>query len=207
MKHLFAILAILTFCLPAQAQHYDPEHRHSIEISTGLPPVHGLLLGSGDNARMYGGFDEKTHLRSCFNLGYTYTINEKWDFNFVLDAVAQFYTQTYYPKVSDTYTLPDGTVIEQKVFDFRADPISIKHGSRWWVSYNFDFRWKWYRSDTVRLYTAFGLGYVPGCPFSPVLPYIAPVGINWGARHFYGIAELNASPAASIILIGAGYRF
>lgn len=205
MKQFIAILFLLAFCVPCPAQHFDAAHRHSIEFSSGLPPFHGLLLGSSNNARMYQGFREKTHLRPCFNLGYTYVMNEKWDFNFVLDAVAQFYTQTYYPKLE---TSPeDGGPVDIGGFDYDAAPISTKNGSRWWVSYNFDFRWKWYRNDSVRLYTAFGLGYVPGCPITPVLPYIAPIGINFGRSHLYGIAELNASPAASIILAGVGYRF
>ena len=204
MKRYFAILAVLVCCLPCNAQQFDPEHRHSIEISTGLPPFHGLLLGAGNYERISRGFEETTHLRPCINLGYTYAINEKWDFNFVLDAVAQIYTQSYYPSKGISFSEGEGI---QESFDRNADPVSVKLGSRWWVSYNADFRWKWYRTDNLRLYTAFGLGYVPGCPITPVLPYIAPIGINWGKNHFYGIAELNASPAASIILIGAGYRF
>lgn len=204
MKRLFAILALAVCCLPAGAQHFDPEHRHSIELSTGIPPVHGFMLSGGNYTLMYGGYKETTNFRPSINLGYTFTISEKWDFNFVLNAVGQLYTHTHYPKVDQT--VPDGS--KYMDYDTSKDPVSVEHGSRWWVSYNFDFRWKWYRSDAVRLYTAFGLGYVPGFPYyTPVLPYLAPIGINWGAKHFYGIAELNVSPAASIVLVGAGYRF
>ena len=149
------------------------------------------------------GIRETTHLRSCINLGYTYAISEKWDFNFVVDAVSQFYTQEEFRSID--LVNPDGSVAEGRKYDWNSEPVSVKHSSRWWVSFNFDFRWKWYRSDAVRLYTAFGLGYLPSQ--IPILPYIAPVGINFGANHFYGVAELNFSPAASIILLGAGYRF
>ncbi len=146
---------------------------------------------------------EGTALRSCINLGYTYAISEKWDFNFVVDAVSQFYTQEKFRSID--LVNPDGSVAEGREYDWNSEPVSVKHSSRWWVSFNFDFRWKWYCTDAVRLYTAFGLGYLPSR--IPILPYIAPVGINFGANHFYGVAELNFSPAASIILLGAGYRF
>ena len=204
-RYSIIFLALLLCALPCSAQQFDPEHRHSIEISSGIPPFHGFLLSGGSTSyRMGSGISTKEIVRPSLNLGYTYSINEKWDFNFVLNAVALFYKQYQYPAAK--VTMEDGYVVDS--YDWNAEPAFVGTQSKWWVSYNADFRWKWYRTDALRLYTAFGLGYVPGFPyFTPVLPYLAPIGINFGAKHLYGVAEFNVSPAATLLLIGAGYRF
>lgn len=208
MKRICICLLLLLACLSAPAQHYDPAHRHSIELSSGIPPIHAFMLGGGSSYhQVMNGYRENTILRPSLNLGYTFTISERWDFNFLVNAVAQFYKVNYYPQSGEVEEA-DGYV--RREYDTKADPVRTESGSRWWVSYIADFRWKWYRTDAVRLYTAFGIGYVPGLhPFIPIAihPYITPVGINFGRNHFYGVAELNASPAATLVLLGAGYRF
>ena len=204
-RYSLIFIALLICALPCSGQHFDPEHRHSIEISSGIPPFHGFLLSAGSASyRMGAGIKTENIVRPSLNVGYTYTINEKWDFNCVLNAVAYFYKLYQYP--SKEVTTADGRVVNE--YDWSVKPSYTGARSKWWVSYNADFRWKWFCTDSSRFYTAFGLGYVPGFPyFTPVLPYITPVGVNWGATHFYGLAELNVSPAATLLLIGAGYRF
>lgn len=200
MKRIVILTIILLVCLPAKGQHFDPEHRHAIEISSGIPPVQTFLLGAGISYRVRAGFNEDDLFRGAINIGYTYAINEKWDFNFVFDLTSHFYKRTYYPEKTVT-----SHGYEMKDYDFSAEPVSVKNGVQVWPSYSADFRWKWYRNDNVRVYTAFGLSYLPW--FWPIFPYLTPVGINFGGNHFYGVAELNVSTAASLLLIGAGYRF
>ncbi len=59
-KAILTVAAALSVCSMASAQHFDPEHRHSIEISAGIPPLHAQL-----------GFDAH-HLEDC------YTLSQSW---------------------------------------------------------------------------------------------------------------------------------
>lgn len=201
MKRILITLAAAALCLPAAAQHFDPEHRHAIEISSGLPPIHTFMLGIGNEHRMMTGLHEHHNLRIALNLGYTYTINEKWDFNFLVDIAQDYYTHTRYPmKQEATQEHP------YPLFDTSAEPTEVKHGVNLWPSYTADFRWKWYRTDTTRFYSAFGLSYLPFV--WPIFPYLTPIGISVGHRQgVYGFAELNLSTASTFLLVGAGYRF
>ena len=199
MKRTYILLAAVLLCFPAAAQHFDPGHRHSIEVSTGLPPIHTFMLGSGNNYRMMNGVRENHPLRACINLGYTYAINEKWDFNFMVDLAQDYYRQEFYPKIHDA---TEQTPYPE--FDFKAEP-TVKSGVNLWPSYMIDFRWKWYRTDAVRLYSSFGLSYLPWV--WPIFPNISPIGVNFGRNHFYGVAEFTLSTSATFLLVGAGYRF
>ena len=198
MKRIAILSLLLMFCLPAAGQRFDPEHRHSIEISTGIPPLHTFMLGANGSSQMYGGFRESTNFIACINLGYTYAINEKWDFNFVFDLTQKYYTRQQYAKASEE---AEG----YELYDYKSGPISTKSSVYLWPSYMADFRWKWYCSDSVRLYTSFGLSYLPFV--WPIFPNLTPIGINFGRNHFYGVAEISLSTAATLALVGVGYRF
>lgn len=201
MKRIIAFLLVALACVPMSAQHFDPEHRHAIEISSGFPPIHAFMLSGGNSYyRMMSGISETTHLRIGINIGYTYSINEKWDFNFVFDLAQRYYTRKFYPE------LPAKQITnEHDRYDFKAEPKTVKNDVDLWPSYMADFRWKWYRSDSVRLYTSFGLSYLP--MRWPIFPNLTPIGINFGRNHLYGVAEMSFSTAATFLLVGAGYRF
>ena len=195
-------------CLPMAAQHFDPEHRHSIEISSGIPPIHCFMLG-GHSASVdmnpTNGYRENSLLRSAINIGYTYTISEKWDFNFVFDLSTRLYKYSNYPIVRAGTPHSNGQVYDYDLVDTGAEPQSNGTGMDLWPSYMFDFRWKWFRSDSVRLYSSFGLSYLP--MRWPIYPNLTPIGINFGRNHIYGVAEMSFSTAATLLLVGAGYRF
>jgi len=202
---LFLISLAVLIALPAAAQHYDPDHAHAIEISSGFPSVPALLLGQFKAQEFETGIKEETRWRQSLNLGYTYAISEKWDFNAVLGLSTQIYGKYQYPMQAVSYE--DGTTGQAP--DFSADPTYEGLDFRWVPSIMADFRWKWYRSDSVRLYSSFGLGFVPDVELYgiPVLPYLSPIGINFGRKKLYGLAEVNVSPAATFALVGLGYRF
>ena len=148
---------------------------------------------------MYTGLKETTNMRACINIGYTYAINEKWDFNVVVDIAQHYYSREYYPKKASSGEQ------DYPEFDWKAEPTEAYSGVDLWPSYMFDFRWKWYRTDSIRLYSSFGLSYLP--MRWPIFPNLTPIGINFGRNHFYGIAEMSLSTAATLLLVGAGYRF
>ena len=215
---LLFIAACCFTAIPVSAQHFDPEHRHSLEISTGGAPLHGQSGMGIDRTimmRINEGITADKLAIPSLNIGYTYSISELWDFNVVFNACAGIYRMSKYPvSVPKGGELPGGGVAERDTYDFRSEPESV------WIegipnfSLSGDFRIKWYRSDALKLYSSLGLGgwlvqvtigNLP-LPFVP-LPYVTPIGVNFGEGHLYGLAEVNISPAASILLVGAGWRF
>lgn len=203
-RFVIGLLAVLLGSTGAAAQHFDPEHRHAIEISSGLAPIRAQAFGP-DNPNGSGYWersDKGQNVSNIFcpsiNIAYTYAYGERLDIHVIANITSQIYTVNQYP----ASTQPNVK------YDFKANPIS-----RWRamsgpsVAVMTDVRWKWYRSDVVRLYSSLGLGFVVGM-FPPIpFPYISPIGINVGGNHVYGVFELNLSSASSGLLAGIGFRF
>ena len=220
MKKVIILLlsAVSLLAIPASAQHFDPAHRHSLEISTGGAPVHGQS-GMGIDKKMMlaisEGITSDRLAIPSLNIGYTYSISELWDFNVVFNTCVGIYRMEQYrlsvPKGTE---LPDGSVAERDIYDFKGAPESVWTEGKPHFALSADFRIKWYRSDAVKLYSSLGLGawftqFSVGArtfPFVPT-PYVTPIGVNFGEGHLYGLAEVNISSAASILLVGAGWRF
>ena len=211
MNRITVLLAVLLVSVTSYAQHFDPDHRHSIEISTGVPPVQSLLFGSNSYARMNGGFKDTRLFLPSVNVAYTYAMNERWDFNVVINACSAIFRRDYYP-MKDTEIIDDeGNVVASKqLADFNGEVQSSKivYPGEMYTPM-IDFRWKWLRRDNWRLYSSFGLGCLVVGNFSLFIPtpYLTPVGVNFGSGHFYGLAELNISCASTGLLAGVGYRF
>ena len=74
MKQLYlsvAIAAATLAAIPATGQHYDSAHRHAIEITTGIPPLHSTL-GFDYGLLKTSGFDMKCLFIPSVNIGYTF---------------------------------------------------------------------------------------------------------------------------------------
>ena len=131
MKKLFITicfsLAALLLCMPASAQHFDPEHRHSIEISTGVPPVQSLLFGSNSYARMNGGFKDTRLFLPSVNIAYTFAMGERWDLNVVINACSAIFRRDYYP-MKDVEILDDkgNVAYTRQEADFKGEVQSSK---------------------------------------------------------------------------------
>lgn len=211
MKRAFCFLGIASFlaiCQVAGAQHYDPAHRHSIEISTGIPPLHGQLGYDANLLKYQRGIEMKRLYMPSVNVGYTFCISEKWDFNAVFNACAAVYSMSQYKATfKEGDVKPDGTIAQANEFDFQSAPESTWTETSPSYSLMADARFKWYRSESVRLYSALGAGVSLVAGNVIPTPYITPVGINFGKNHIYGLAELNISSAATIALAGIGFRF
>ena len=205
---IVCLLSLTVLSIPARAQHFDPEHRHSIEVSTGIPPLHGFLGLDATVLRFERGIDAKSLCKPTVNIGYTFCISEKWDFNTVFNTCTAVYSMSQYSMVVKEGELkPDGSVAKANEYDFRSEPESTWLEAYPSFSLMADVRLKWYRSESVRLYSALGAGVLPSAGDVIPTPYFTPVGINFGNNHLYGIAELTVSSAASLVLIGAGWRF
>ena len=216
MRHFYFITALLLSAVllssPAKAQPFDPEHRHSIEISTGVPPVQSLVLStSSHSVQISRGFKDTRLFIPTFNLAYTYSMNEKWDLNVVINGSGAFYRRDQYPMKEVEYRDAEGNLLNRNNEpDYKAGILSSRTlYSGTMYTPMVDFRWKWMIRDNFRLYSSFGLSCVVLGNFGLFipLPYLTPIGINFGKGHFYGLAEVNASSASTGLLTGAGYRF
>lgn len=210
MRRITVLLVALLACTIANAQQFDPEHRHSIEVSTGIPPLQSSVFGSSISVRMERGFSEDRVFIPTFNIAYTYAMSERWDLNVIVNGCGAYIRRSYYPYTLITETTEDGYQYSYKQFDTKADPEStetVYSGTMYTPMV--DFRWKWLRRDNMRLYSSFGLGCLVLGNFGLFIPtpYLTPVGINFGAGHFYGLAEFNLSCASTGLLAGVGYRF
>lgn len=214
MKKLYilVVLPLVLLSTTARAQHFDPEHRHSIEISTGVPPAQSLLLGTSNSyAQMTRGFKDTRLFIPSINIGYTYAMNERWDLNVVINACGAITRRDNYPTKEISEYDDAGNIMGTRTEgDFNADVVSssIQYSGTMYTPM-VDFRWKWLRRDNLRLYSSFGLACLVIGDFSLVIPapYLTPIGINYGKGHFYGLAEMNISCASTGLMLGAGYRF
>jgi len=207
MKRFTLTIAFLaSFCAVASAQHFDPQRRHSIEISTGNAPLHSML--AYDNSDYIGPSWPETTQETTFitslNIGYSYDISETWAFNGFLNFSGRFYDN-----ISWEYDWHE----EEGGYRYATESYELGRERRYEMLFptiGGDFRWKFYRTDFLRLYMAVGFGLNPTVtsnivPLVP-LPYLTPIGISFGKGRVYGIGEITMSPAATLMLIGIGYR-
>ena len=194
----FAFILLPLIGSPAAAQHFDPAHRHSVEISVGPSPMRTWARGEETTTLtevlLSKGQRASTVKRVNVNLAYTFSMDERFSINALLNSSTLWYDVFQYPEAAG-----DGR------YDFSASPISSKHEKEQSYALMTDLRWKWYCADYLQLYSALGLGCVFG-EHACLRPYVAPIGINIGKKRVYGVAELNVSPAATFCLVGVGVR-
>jgi len=179
-------LFILLSGFPVRAQHFDPAHRHAIEITSGIPPLRSWLMMPGLDARMTNRQSVQDECRWAVNAGYAYALNERWEINAILNYTSSKYTLVQKAESGETVSLDKR----------KAETFSLMA----------DVRWKWVRGENHSFYSALGIG-VPIAPHTIVTPYITPVGFRIGGKHLYGLVELNLSSAATYFLAGVGCRF
>lgn len=85
------IIVLFSCCLSVQAQHFDPEHRHSLELSTGFLPVQTsseYLARGGILSVPYETIKEVITGKSLipnFNIAYNFVLSEYWDLNAIVN--------------------------------------------------------------------------------------------------------------------------
>ena len=189
-----------------QAQHYDPKHIHSIEISSGVPPLRASLFGPSNlDSRLHWEYEDKGQgARELWcpsiNLAYSVAVDELWDIHFIVNYSCMRIRVNQYTILEDSE--PHPTV------DWKSGPTaSWKETIRPSFAVMMDFRLKWFRRDWGALYSALGIGF-PLTPMNPpITPYVTPIGFRAGGKHVYGLIELNLSSAATLGLAGIGWRF
>lgn len=191
----------------AQERFYFEDHQHSITLSTGIPPILPMMYprGSANNGYTMDGWNTgtgyKTHFSYTFTLAYNYQFTKRWEMALVATTCGYIYSQYQHPEkgVNDygvmTYDWDDSKRQYQGTYlDFRGIiPAAM-------------VRFYWLARESVQMYSAVGAGLMFSSPVI-LYPTLTPVGIRFGKKHWFGLAELTVGSTATILLAGAGYRF
>ena len=205
---LFALAGLLLTAGEARAQHFDPAHRHSIEITSGQAPLRATMFGPDNfDSSLSWEYDQRGQAASVdwcpsINLAYAFAIDERWELHVIANYSLMRCSVRQYPAMENV-----GMTTGEKQWDWHAKPVSVwKENIKESVAVMVDLRWKWFRWENGALYSALGAG-LPIVENPVPTPYITPIGVRIGGKHVYGLAELNLSSAATLGLAGIGIRF
>ena len=202
MRKALLVLALLLF----GASAFSQEYHHSVEISTGPPCILGLMYppGSPDNGLTMEGQQQGIgyHAWAPMNLSlaYNYQINKHWEVSALLTHCGYIYSKYQYPEKGEG---PNGME-----YDWKATPenLGLRYDSRGFYLTGLA-RYYWYtKKASYQWYSAVGASVVNSSSI-PIWPVLTPIGIRFGARHWYGRAELTVGVPATLLLVGVGRRF
>ena len=182
----------------------ETSYQHSLELTTGYPSLifdleFPTLSSKMQHYRPYGQ-DIVTHYTPGLNIGYTFGWSKRWEVNAMANMHLTSYDIVQYPSLSDT----EGNGPSPDNYDWDAEPVSKTRESsvNWAICAS--VRYKWLVRDAFNMYSALGAGISIASPIP--LPYIAPVGIQFGKGRVYGIAEVNISAANTFGMAGIGIK-
>ena len=213
---LTALVALLLLGASAYAQEEDPPFfkQFSVEIATGLPPIHTLLEVNGTKYdKMLAREGKRADLDGAWipamSLSAVWKTARRWEMvltggvSWCHHKVIQYGTFGIDPHGNPRYDLydphPDG---------WRdAAPIGALF---------FQARCFWNPTQKVKLYSAFGGGvvlvgkdnyvYVMDSQVG-VVPSITPIAVRFGTGHLTFFIENTYSPAATALNLGLGWTF
>jgi len=202
MKKVFlACLAVFIVVeASAQNQKFYTEHRFAVELSTGYPYMLDLINPPGrepnsltTQARNAGQVLQSIQPPLNINLGLTYYVGNRWELSAYAGVHGWFYTRTQYPQFEDVTPDTSGTP-EWKKLEYNHRGVYVAAA----------LRYNWFERETVKLYSSAGLGY----SFSGRLPIpcLTPIGVHFGRKRWYGLAEATFSAAAIGLQLGVGFR-
>lgn len=204
---ILAALMVLVAVNTAAAQDYVTFRKeYSIEVSTGIPPLHTNLSTSRSyeealakqgqtmttDGAQYPSFDITGVLRSANHHEFTLTAGVIW----VHHKVYQHSSFGVDPHGNPRYNINDSS------FSGWANTPPVFSATVQW-------RYLWNPEDKVYLYSGLGLGYISNQFDSLLLPLptVVPVAIRIKGDHIYGFAELMVGTLATLAHGGLGWRF
>ena len=211
---LTALVALVLLGASAYAQEEDPPFfkQFSVEIATGLPPIHTLLEVNGtkyDKSLAQQGKqpDMEGAWMPALSLSAVWKTARRWEMvltggvSWCHHKVIQYGTFGIDPQGNPRYNLKDPHP------DGWRDSAPI--GALF-----FQARCFWNPTQKVKLYSAFGGGIVLGGKdhfFSDslvgIVPSITPIAVRFGTGHLKFFIENTYSPAATGFDAGLGWTF
>ena len=205
--HLTALMALLLLGATAFAQEEEPPFfkQFSVEIATGLPPIHTLLEVNGtkyDKSLAQQGKqpDMDGAWMPALSVSAVWKTAPRWEMvltggvSWCHHKVIQYGTFGIDPQGKPRYDLTKETPVGGWVDSSPVASLTVQERVFW------NPRWK------VQMYSAFGLGLTTSSNLVPI-PSLMPVCIRLGGRHLYCYAETGFSPFASYLHGGLGFKF
>jgi hypothetical protein len=213
-KILILAALMLTTSLAAQENTGDEqiapkvkfEKQHSLEITTGYPSiVHNLEYPwAYASIKMHSrGQKYQTYYQPGINIGYTFQWSKRWEVNAMANIHLTIMDIDQYPQLPGTGTIDPTDPNSSDKFDWNANPTRSRQTDVY-GAFCAAVRFKWIVRENFSMYSALGAGLSLGFPIP--LPYIAPVGIQFGKGRVYGIVEANISAATTFGIAGIGVR-
>ena len=210
-KYFTIIIALLMLCsATASAQYSDTASanykQHSIEITTGYPSIIHFFeypLQESMDIR-HNGQTLKQYYQPGINVGYTYQWHKRWEVNALLNShltIKDFYQYPLLPEHADLAPSEAGS---SQYYDWDATPTFINRQTKLYGALCASVRFKWIARESFSMYSGLGVGTSFAVPFP--LPYIAPIGIQFGKGKVFGIVEANISAANTFGMFGIGIR-
>lgn len=201
---LFLFGLAISVCGQGSLEESRYKNTFSLEVGTGLPPLHSLLSGDADLVDQ----GQTTSLRRPVNL----TLSEVWGFSPRWELKL---TEDFSWSVCDIIQFPSFGVDPEGHPRYKRDDRQAKYIGRqnrdFSISVTAMFRYIWNPQDAFQTYNEFGLGYVVGLENSYGMPTFLPcftlIGLRYRWEHFYLYAENTFSPAATLIHGGLGWKF
>ena len=201
---LIVIMAFLGIATIAFAQE-DPLYRgFSLELGTGLQPLHLGFLPSMEveEALAEKGQDlrERDYPHPTISLSGIWRLTRRGELvvttglSWRIDGVIQYEVFGTDPKGRPRYDLSHGSP---------AGWLDSSYTPTLTVTY----RHIWTPDHAVQCYSGGGLGFVPTVAEFIPIPSVTPIGARFGRRHLYFFADLTLGPAASFIHGGLGWHF
>ena len=213
-KILILAALLLTTSLAAQentdnakaAPDVKFKKQHSIEITTGYPSiVHNLeypwqyrSMGMWWRGQKY-----TTYYQPGINIGYTFQWSKRWEVNAMANIHLTIMDIHQYPLKAGAVTPDPNDSNGDESYDWTADPTTTRQTDVY-GAFCASVRYKWIVRENFSMYSALGAGISIGFPIP--LPYVAPVGIQFGKGRVYGIVEANVSAATTFGMTGIGVR-
>lgn len=207
-----SVLILLGMAVTAFAQVPEPPvrvHRHrslpaptqfSLELGTGYPPLHTLLLQNRSHVLSDVGQDASVGMSHFSVVSLSGVFRRNWRTEFVLTAglswvpfqITQYGTFGIDPDGNPRYDLD---IVEDVWKESVYEPSLI-------VSCRHIFN----PGGTVEWYSGLSLGLVYMNELT-VLPGVTVIGLRWAGEHAYLFAENTYSPVATLVHGGLGWRF
>lgn len=206
-KYITLLLIILCAAQDAIARDRDSKentYQHSIEITTGYPSlIFDLEFPWLNETVTYyeaNGKLIKTHFQPGLNIGYTFAWSKRWEVNAMANIHLTSFDVIQYPALPGM----ESAEPSHDNYDWNAAPVSKERETDVYGAVCASVRYKWIVRESFSMYSALGAGVSFAFPIP--LPYVAPVGIQFGKGRVYGIAELNVSAANTFGMVGIGIR-
>ena len=211
---LTVFAALLLLGASAYAQEEDPPffREFSLEIATGLPPIHTLALANGvryDQAFADQGKepDMNVYWMPALSLSAVWKTARRWEMVLTGGVSWCHHRMTQYGTFG---TDPHGN----PRYDLKDPHPDGWRDSAFSTALFFQARCFWNPTQKVKLYSAFGGGFVlsgkepyfADSGLAPV-PSITPIAVRFGTGHLKFFIEHTYSPAATGFDAGLGWTF